>query len=189
MNSSNIVIWYESGCVEEVHLPDPGYYDVSGDEGCFFGREYIDVSNPDEGIFVERYYVPVSEASDDTAEGTPWRYLSDRERTMVISPAELQAAVLVTCHGVELLRREPWSRFRCRLSQVAPGELGFAPYALDKRNEWLAEGIQTIVSRFLEDGDAGKAAAEDALRFYLQRLIEDDCGAAGEAESGEVTEA
>lgn len=51
MNTSSLRIYYETGCIDEVHMPDPSF-----ESGVALQREYLDISNPDDGIFLDRSY-------------------------------------------------------------------------------------------------------------------------------------
>lgn len=116
MNTSSIIVWYETGSCDEIHMPDPPY-----DAGAAIQREYIDVSDPDKGIFVERTYIDYSGKS--TGDIGPYRVLLDR--VMVLSPDELATALSVSVHGMEVLRRGSDARTACGLKLVAPVALGF----------------------------------------------------------------
>lgn len=115
MNTSRIMIWYESGSVEEVHLQDPPY-----DAGACIQREYIDVSDPDEGIFIERVYIDSGEAQDGNAE-----YRELMPRTQVVSPDNLASAVYVEVNGVGALRRDLNASSKCGLVVTTPENFGF----------------------------------------------------------------
>lgn len=124
MNTSSIVIWYDTGSCDEIHLLDPSY-----SEGATLMREYIDVTDPDEGIFVERTYIAPEDAEEAAQEGIGYRQLVARNR--VVGPGELEAALLVLIHGVPVLRRQEGAKAECGLAVVSPESLGFLPVPAD----------------------------------------------------------
>ncbi len=155
MNTSAIRVWYENGSVDEVHLPDPAF-----ENGVAIQREFVDFSDPDAGIFVERSYID-DQVGDDVAAGA-YRVLT--ERAMVVAPEELSHALLVQCHGVEVLRREAWAKTACNLAVTAQAELGFSPSAVDAEATWLSEALVTVASKLHALGERGDAIVADAVR-------------------------
>ena len=104
MNTSSLRIYYETGCIDEVHMPDPSF-----ESGVALQREYLDISNPDNGIFLDRSYKMPGGDNDE------YRELCDR--MLVVSSDDLERALLVESHGLALLTRDPLSDFDCDLSR------------------------------------------------------------------------
>ncbi|MBE6468477.1 MAG: hypothetical protein E7001_00555 [Coriobacteriaceae bacterium] len=114
MNCSNIKIWYDSGSVDEIHLPDPAF-----DDGVAAQREYLDFSDPDKGIWIERAYIA---ATDPESEQKGWLELE--ARTLLVSPEDLKSAVLVQCHGLTVLARKSGASNHTGLVSVLFSSLG-----------------------------------------------------------------
>lgn len=117
MNRSNITIWYESGSVEDVHMPDPGFWNPTGTDGYAAQSEFIDFANPDEGIFLERLVWPLAEVEYENSEDEPdneARVL--KERFLVVGPEQLKAATVVVYQGVTVYERDASSPFECGLA-------------------------------------------------------------------------
>lgn len=153
MNSSNLIVWYENGCPEEVHLPDPSFWDVEGTNAYYAQREYLDWSDPDLGIFLERSFIPLlgDEPASSDEEGED-RWLVHKDRIRVVSPEDLSRALLVTCHGVDVLRRDPLATSECGLAPTAPEALGFGPADVAASAEFFAEGIEAAAKKLAEGG-------------------------------------
>lgn len=164
MNTSALRVWYETGVVEEVHLPDPAF-----ENGISIQREIIDFHDPDSGIFVERHCIDDNVEDPDRnpdeapvlkkeADKGPYRILKDR--TMVLTPERLSYALLIECHGVEVLRRDPCADTRCGLAVTAPAEIGYDRAGVERNLEWLAGGLEAVISRLFEFGDDGLETIE-----------------------------
>ena len=161
MNSSSITIWYESGCAEEIHIPDPAF-----ENGVVLQREFVDFGDPDSGIFLSRGYI--SDQDDPDAERADFRDL--REKTMVVSPDDLAHALLVTWKGVEVLRRSPLAQSECGLEVCMQREIGFSLGAVEQSSEWLAGGLKVVLSRLSEVGPDGVSAAETTFNSWREVL-------------------
>lgn len=164
MNNSNIIVWYETGCCDEFHIPDPPY-----DTGVAVQREYIDVTDPDQGIFLERSYMSFSD-DDPDCEIVEKPQMSLYSRTLLVRPDELACALSVDIHGVEVLRRDPTAKARCRLAVTSQASLGFERGAIDKTPEWRGEALETVLYKLHEMGEAGDAEIKRRLDSYFASL-------------------
>lgn len=164
MNNSNIIVWYETGCCDEFHIPDPPY-----DTGVAVQREYIDVTDPDQGIFLERSYMSFSD-DDPDREIVEKPQMSLYSRTLLVRPDELCSALSVDIHGIEVLRRDSLASARCGLSIVAPLSLGFENGAANGTPEWVGETLGQILYKLHEMGEAGDAEIKRRLDSYFASL-------------------
>ena len=160
MNSSNLIVWYESGSCDEFHMPDPPY-----DTGVALQREYVDVANPDEGIFLERSYMSFSD-DDPAKEVLDKPQMSLYSRTMIVSPDELEAALSVDLHGIEVLRRDPMSRNKCGLSVTTAATLGFRPEAVLKSPAWRGEALTDLLTKMHEMGGGDEEIGRRLDAFF-----------------------
>lgn len=161
MNSSNIIVWYETGCCDEFHIPDPPY-----DTGVAVQREYIDVTDPDEGIFLERSYMSFSD-DDPEREIVEKPQMSLYSRTLLVGPDELCSALSVAIHGVEVLRRDPVAGSRCGLAVTTQASLGFERGAANGTPEWVGEALGKALDKLHEMGEAGDAEIERRLDAHF----------------------
>lgn len=157
MNTSSLRIYYETGCIDEVHMPDPSY-----ESGVALQREYLDISNPDNGIFLDRSYKMPGGDNDE------YRELCDR--MLVVSPDDLARALLVESHGLALLTRDPLSDFECGLSITLPDRLGFSDDACLMNEDWYFGNIQKLIEKVIAMGPATHAALVNGLAAGVEGL-------------------
>ncbi len=172
MNNSNLIIWYESGSCDEIHLPDPPF-----DAGVAVQREYIDIANPDEGIFLERSYMSLSD-DDPAREVIDKPQLSLYSRTLIVGPDELDVALSVFLHGIEVLRRDPMSKNKCGLSVMTAATLGFTRDAVLKSPEWRGKALAELLSNLHEMGGGDEEINRRLDDFFSV------VGRSGSAEAG-----
>lgn len=158
INQSSIEVFYESGCVQRIHLPDPSFPD-----GYVLLREFIDISDPDEGVWVDREYLVEGE------QGGPGAFAPVIERTRVLSPEELEAAVLVQVQGRDALRREPDAPARCGLANVHLDSLGFTEDDTEVSPDWLVAGVANMAERCDRGGMEPAEAFERGLALWRNR--------------------
>lgn len=176
MNNSNLIVWYESGSCDEFHMPDPPY-----DTGVALQREYVDVANPDEGIFLERSYMSFSD-DDPAKEVLDKPQMSLYSRTMIVSPDELEAALSVDLHGIEVLRRDPMSRNKCGLSVTTAATLGFMPEAVLKSPRWRGEALTDLLTKMHEMG-GGDEEIRRRLDAFFAAIGNDESAASSRSEA------
>ena len=157
MNTSSLRIYYETGCIDEVHMPDPSF-----ESGVSLQREYLDISNPDNGIFLDRSYKMPGGDNDE------YRELSDR--MLVVSSNDLARALLVESHGLALLTRDPLSDFDCGLSITLPDRLGFNDDACLMNEDWYFGNIQKLIEKVIAMGPAAHVALVNGLAAGVEGL-------------------
>ncbi len=161
MNTSSLRIYYETGCIDEVHMPDPSY-----ESGVALQREFIDISNPDKGIYLERSY------KMPDGDGDEYRELCDR--MLLVASTDLARALLVESHGLALLTRDPLSDFECGLSITLPDRLGFTNDACLMNEKWYLDNIWKMIGKIDAMGPDAHAGLAAALASYLSSSFEEE---------------
>ena len=94
MNSMGIVVWYESGAVEEISAPELSYQD-----GYVIQDEFVDATDPDRGVWWERSCI------FDTAEKDDGDLKILHKRSCVLPPEVMPNVIAVEVRGVVILKR------------------------------------------------------------------------------------